>query len=478
MWAKGLRLGKEIARSIADSVDRLWHASVRSGEAEIPLNLSPERKRQLVSRLEEQLRKPPAHHSNKALSSREKELVRELQEHTALLNRNNLTRTAAYLEFYGKHPEIHWALLAHMVSRNGGWNMTDLRGELLPRLLDEGQIESIFDMLETANALIFQDAFPQLLLYERSRTWNRPLFHLLPQLHVSRFMQPMWELFWDEGSSALITIALIINEQNYIQARVAEHPRFQGHALHSLMRLTQAATQTNQIILPCKTAPAESSVVGQADGRAARSKATASADCRAVDSKATASAGRPAAAYPGAEAAPSPSQAADAMGMPIRAGNPGKPWPLYGRVLENFPDLDERIEIGKQLYALLFGLPSARDGFHRFAREVPHSGSRADYWPHLFQDAATQTAFPSSYTERLNGCALREGASRLCSPRLPAAWPDRPLAAPERYDWFRDLSPVAHLSAARAGAPAELTRLHCAGLRKLELAILARELID
>lgn len=33
--------------------------------------------------------------------------------------------------------EIHWALLGHMVSRNGGWNMTDLKGDLYTRILSE-----------------------------------------------------------------------------------------------------------------------------------------------------------------------------------------------------------------------------------------------------------------------------------------------------------------------------------------------------
>ena len=48
---------------------------------------------------------------------------------------NNITRTKAYFDIYQKYPEIHWAFLGHMVSRNGGWNMTDLKGDFLTRLL-------------------------------------------------------------------------------------------------------------------------------------------------------------------------------------------------------------------------------------------------------------------------------------------------------------------------------------------------------
>jgi hypothetical protein len=62
------------------------------------------------------------------------DLVAEIRHQTAVHNRNNLTRTKAYLDFYREHPELEWAFLAHMVSRNSGWNMTDLHGEWLPRL--------------------------------------------------------------------------------------------------------------------------------------------------------------------------------------------------------------------------------------------------------------------------------------------------------------------------------------------------------
>ena len=65
------------------------------------------------------------------LTSEERALVQQIQDQTKNLNKNNVTRTKAYLEFYNRHPEIHWAFLGHMVSRNGGWNMTDLKGGLL-----------------------------------------------------------------------------------------------------------------------------------------------------------------------------------------------------------------------------------------------------------------------------------------------------------------------------------------------------------
>ena len=37
-------------------------------------------------------------------------------------------------------------------------------------------------------------------------------------------MTPFWEQFWQDQSSSPLTVALIINEQNYIEGRVARHP--------------------------------------------------------------------------------------------------------------------------------------------------------------------------------------------------------------------------------------------------------------
>nr|WP_191567065.1 DUF2515 family protein [Metabacillus idriensis] len=87
-----------------------------------------------------------------------------MRHQTALHNKNNITRTAAYLHFYKKHPEIHWAFLAHMVSRNGGYSMTDLINGMVKHFLSIEEITKTFHFLESANALIFHDAYPQLLL--------------------------------------------------------------------------------------------------------------------------------------------------------------------------------------------------------------------------------------------------------------------------------------------------------------------------
>ncbi|GMA51516.1 hypothetical protein GCM10025857_28730 [Alicyclobacillus contaminans] len=139
----------------------------------------------------------------------------EMERQTRQQNRNNLTRTAAYLDVYRRNPELHWAFLAHMVSRNGGWNMTDLRGEWFQRLTDDRLVDAFFRFLEQANWLIFSDAYPQLLMYEWSKREGRDLSGYLGRFGVSRFMRVVWRWFWQHRNASVLTRALIVNEQNF-----------------------------------------------------------------------------------------------------------------------------------------------------------------------------------------------------------------------------------------------------------------------
>lgn len=102
------------------------------------------------------------------LTKEEQLIIDKIKAQTKELNKNNVTRTRAYYQFYIQYPEIHWALLGHIVSRNGGWNMTDLKGDLYTRLLSEKDQITFFSFLERGNWLIFQDVYPQFLLYEQS----------------------------------------------------------------------------------------------------------------------------------------------------------------------------------------------------------------------------------------------------------------------------------------------------------------------
>ncbi|WP_081447431.1 DUF2515 family protein [Bacillus coahuilensis] len=65
-------------------------------------------------------------------------------------NKNNVTRTSAYLNFVKKHPEVHWAFLAHMVSRNGGYTMCDLQSFLIRELVTEKEVFPFYLFLVTS----------------------------------------------------------------------------------------------------------------------------------------------------------------------------------------------------------------------------------------------------------------------------------------------------------------------------------------
>ncbi|KAA0550103.1 DUF2515 domain-containing protein [Bacillus sp. BGMRC 2118] len=182
----------------------------------------------------------------------ERGIVSFIKKETTKFNVNNITRTSAYLEFYKRNKEIHWSFLAHMVSRNGGWNMTDIKGSLLNELLPSTKVDLFFEFLEKANAFIFHDAYPQLLLYEHSKKTGRNLFHLLPFFSVSSFMKPIWELFLRENNSAFLTIALILNEQYMIQTRLIEHSKYEVEVLDSSLFKAQETFGFTDVLFPYK----------------------------------------------------------------------------------------------------------------------------------------------------------------------------------------------------------------------------------
>ncbi|WP_246941668.1 DUF2515 family protein [Bacillus pinisoli] len=186
----------------------------------------------------------------KNLKEDELQIIIKIKKETTAFNRNNLTRTEAYLQYYHDHPEIHWSFLAHMVSRNGGWNMTDLKGSLIQPFLPKNKTKIFFEFLEKANALIFQDAYPQLLLYHFSKKYNKNYFHLLSYFNVSTFMVPIWNYFWKTQNSPLLTVALIINEQNYIQSRIMTEEKYKEEVLQTILFQAQERLGFTDVLFP------------------------------------------------------------------------------------------------------------------------------------------------------------------------------------------------------------------------------------
>lgn len=400
-----LQAFKRLALGAAGKGSGLWH-SYRLTRRRQHLRIGSDTRRRFTSLLSTVLQHDGSHIN---LSSQEQDLCARIRKETAELNRNNVTRTSAYWSIYESHPELHWAFLAHLVSRNGGWNMTDLKGQWLPNLMDRHSRELFFTMLEACNSLIFGDAYPQLRLYTEGRRLGNNLFHLLPCFGVSSFIQPFWDAFFLNGNPVPLTVALVINEQNVIQGRVVEDAYYRKRVFDTVAFRSQPYLQLNQIVFP----------LAEKDGSSNK--------------------------------------------RPLR---------LVGRVLEDFTDLRERIEFGKCLYAMLFSYPAVLEGAEAFARSVPHTGSRSDYWPHRFANT------PVEHKNGMSDDSEHAVNHKLwSSPRLAAAWPDRPLTPASEGDWFKNLDIVAHLEHLSAPHVIDMTHEHLFGQYKLQTAVMTRQRI-
>lgn len=141
--------------------------------------------------------------------------------------------------------------------------------------------------------------------------------------------------------------------------------------------------------------------------------------------------------------------------------------------MERFENIEERIEFGKRLYAMLFGVPRVYEGARSFAAAVKHTGSRADYAPHMFTRVRQQPPQPI-YKERLLGARLKPGAEPLYSPELSAAWNDQPLEMPEPGDWFTSVADISpYFQKLPMPHSFEITNEYGLMLNKIELAVLA-----
>ncbi|WP_163969828.1 DUF2515 family protein [Oceanobacillus halotolerans] len=168
-------------------------------------------------------------------------------------NLDNISRTNAYFHFYLLFPEIKWAFLASLVSRNAGWNMTDLKLAPFHKILHQEERKRLFMTYERANWLIFSDAFPQLLIYQLSLQQHKPLFYLLEKFHVSQFMIKEWEYFWENQDQERLMIALIINEQNVIETPVIQNNYFQKRVFFQMPYRIQNWLLMNAVLLPTRS---------------------------------------------------------------------------------------------------------------------------------------------------------------------------------------------------------------------------------
>ncbi len=337
------------------------------------------------------------------LTQLDRRLVAEIRKKTSKVNRNNVTRTKAYFDFYKRHPEIHWSFLAHLVSRNGGWNMTDLKGSILKEVLSNDAQNDFFSFLERANALIFHDAYPQLLLYEASKKRNKNLFYLLPKLHVSRFMRPFWNEFFEHKKSQLLTVALIINEQHYIEKRVVQHPSYKEKVLNNIIFKLQDVLQFTYVLFPFVTSKNQTR--------------------------------------------------------------------LAGVTVSDFANIRHRIEIGKKLYCLLFGIENLYNDISKFTLKMQHTGSRNDYWTNMFT---------KNSHEKLNMTSLscRPKKPIAHSPILVDVWQDVSHTFTDNEDWFQPGNEItSFFSTTVTPASFDLTMQYCQDVHKMMVASDAMKIV-
>ncbi|MFA9556193.1 DUF2515 family protein [Evansella sp. AB-rgal1] len=176
--------------------------------------------------------------------------VEAIKKETEKWNRDNITRTEAYQYYYQCNPEIEWSYLASMVSRNAGWNMSDLWSKPFKQLLSLEKRNHLFMTYERANWMIFSDAYPQLLVYDWSKKRSKPLFYLLSYFQVSSWMIRQWEDFWQTKNRKKLLHALIINEQHLIQQPVIESPFFKKAVFSELDFLVQEKLHFSSVIFP------------------------------------------------------------------------------------------------------------------------------------------------------------------------------------------------------------------------------------
>jgi hypothetical protein len=176
--------------------------------------------------------------------------IQHIQQRTRKANVDNITRTNAYEQFFFQHPEIKWSFLAGLVSRNAGWNMCDLGGSVFSKLLSPSYRQRLFLTYEQANSYIFQDAYPQLLLYHYSTKYHQPLFHFCRYFSITKFMEREWVEFWKKREEKRLISSMIINEQHIIERPVINSGFYSQSIFRSWLFLLQDWLHFSTVVFP------------------------------------------------------------------------------------------------------------------------------------------------------------------------------------------------------------------------------------
>ncbi|MGM0873859.1 MAG: DUF2515 family protein [Bacillota bacterium] len=190
---------------------------------------------------------------------------------------------------------------------------------------------------------------------------------------MSNFMIPIWQHFLLSTNSTLLTLALIItNEQYYVEKHLKSMKTTKETIFNTFTYVLQEKLDLTHVTFPYKRYPFLRSVS------------------------------------------------------------------LAGIEVHEFSSVLERIKIGKQIYSILFS-KQHYDSIIRFANDYNHTGSRSDYWPHLFSKNTPH-------------------AHKIYSPSLPHAWKNFSHQFPSKQDWFTDLAQIMNFEKGMLLEHADITK--------------------
>jgi hypothetical protein len=179
----------------------------------------------------------------------EEQVLRSIVAVRDACNDTNPERTDYYHRYWLANPEVPWTLMANLVSRNAGYQMSDLSRftarivdplaiVMLPELVRFAvwQLRALWAFLEVGNWLIFRDVCPPLEAWAYAKSHPEhtdAVFDALarPEVAADAFAIREWKRFATSGRMpddiARHTMALVINEQNQIEDRLVR--RFEGY---------------------------------------------------------------------------------------------------------------------------------------------------------------------------------------------------------------------------------------------------------
>jgi hypothetical protein len=176
--------------------------------------------------------------------------LRAWRSELAERNRDNVSRTDSYLELYAwtraHPPDLPWLLMAHLVSRNAGYLMTDLARRLTgdaardPALADA--MTKLFVLLERGNFLIFWDAW-----HHVCSVLAGELDQLAPP-RTPAFMCDAYRRHAAAPDERRLVLDLVHNEQHLIEHRAVHHPDLRPGLL--LLDMIEATGRERALVFP------------------------------------------------------------------------------------------------------------------------------------------------------------------------------------------------------------------------------------